>query len=120
MREGHGVSLKVIDDPCCVPRRLKARDVVAFTATLKALADETRLQIMALLAASEGPVCACEFEARFGLSQPTISHHMKVLKAAGLVTGQKQGTWVYYEVVGDGVDALRSLHALLRAPAEER
>ncbi len=63
---------------------------------LKALADPTRLTMMASLWRAEAPVCICDFTASLRLSQPTVSHHMARLKAAGLVVSEKRGLWVYY------------------------
>ena len=80
---------------------------------LRALSDETRLQIATLLASADGPVCACDIEARFDLAQPTISHHLKVLREAGIVSGEKRGSWVYYVLDKTRVDELRALHQLL-------
>ena len=68
---------------------------------LKALADPTRLQIIAALARSSGPVCVCDFTARFGLSQSTISHHVSKLREAGLVESDKRGIWAYYRLRDD-------------------
>ena len=65
---------------------------------LKALAEPTRLSMIAALWAADAPVCICDFTASFDLSQPTISHHMGKLKAAGLVESSKQGIWVYYSL----------------------
>ena len=62
---------------------------------LAALADPARLAIVRQLA-SDGSVCACDFSACTGLSQPTVSHHLRVLREAGLVHGERQGTWIYY------------------------
>ena len=62
---------------------------------LAALADPARLAIVRQLA-SDGSVCACDFSACTGLSQPTVSHHLRVLREAGLVRGERQGTWIYY------------------------
>ncbi|TMD14997.1 MAG: helix-turn-helix transcriptional regulator [Chloroflexi bacterium] len=76
---------------------------------LKALADPTRLQIVAALARSQQPVCVCDLTTAFELSQPTISHHIGKLKAAGLVTSEKQGIWVYYSLRGDLLPAARRL-----------
>ena len=83
---------------CCAPRpRLRAKAVKQFASLFKGLADETRLEILGLLAAARGEVCACHIEEHIKhLSQPTISHHLKVLREGGLVTAERRGTWVYY------------------------
>lgn len=65
---------------------------------LRALADTTRLTIVATLAASAGPVCACDLGGGVDLEQPTISHHLKVLREAGLVTAERRGTWGFYRL----------------------
>ena len=64
----------------------------------KAMAHPVRIRILHLLAASESSLCSCEIEARFPLRQPTISHHMKLLKEAGLVNSRQEGNWVHYEI----------------------
>ena len=83
---------------CCVPRaRLRGKAVKQFASLFKGLADETRLEILGLLAAAQGEVCACHIEEHIKhLSQPTISHHLKLLREEGLVTAERRGTWVYY------------------------
>jgi ArsR family transcriptional regulator len=68
---------------------------------LKALADPTRLSMVASLTRAVGAVCICDFTAAFGLSQPTISHHMAKLRVAGLVESQRRGVWVYYRLRED-------------------
>jgi ArsR family transcriptional regulator, arsenate/arsenite/antimonite-responsive transcriptional repressor len=78
-------------------------------AVLKALADRTRLSIYRRIAAGKGPVCVCRLAARFPVSQPTISHHLRVLREAGLVTVEKRGTWSWFEAVPGGLDVLRPL-----------
>jgi len=64
----------------------------------KALGDETRLSIVATLARAGCAQCVCELEPKYDLSQPTISHHLKVLRDAGLVETERRGTWVYYSL----------------------
>ncbi len=64
---------------------------------LRMLADPTRLSMLATLRAAVAPVCICDFLAAYGLSQPTISHHMGKLRRAGLVTARKDGIWIYYQ-----------------------
>lgn len=66
---------------------------------LKAIADPTRLSMLATLDRAREPVCVCDFTAQHGLSQPTISHHMGKLRAAGLVSARRDGVWVYYSLV---------------------
>jgi ArsR family transcriptional regulator len=68
---------------------------------LKALADPTRLSMVATLRRQAGPVCVCDLVGAFDLTQPTISHHMGVLKRAGLVESEKRGIWVYYRLRSD-------------------
>jgi ArsR family transcriptional regulator len=65
---------------------------------MKSLADPTRLTMLASLWKSSEPICICDFTAGLGLSQPTISHHMAKLKAAGLVDSAKRGIWTYYSL----------------------
>jgi ArsR family transcriptional regulator len=86
-------------DACCVPRkRLREKRLDAHLAVLRALGDETRLRIVSLLAAAQGELCVCDIEARFALSQPTISHHLRLLREAGVVQSERRGTWVYYRL----------------------
>jgi ArsR family transcriptional regulator len=73
-----------------------------------ALADPTRLRLLSLIAARPaGEVCACELVEPLGKSQPTVSHHLKVLREAGLIEGEKRGTWVWYRPVPTALDDLR-------------
>ena len=92
---------------------LRPKETAGYTQLLRALADETRLRIVALLASAGESLCVCDVEARFDLTQPTISHHMKVLRESGIVKAEKRGTWVYYEVNRERVDALLRLHGVL-------
>ena len=81
---------------------------------LKALADPVRLRLMSLVASHPGgEACVCDLNDAFDLSQPTISHHMKVLHEAGLVDRDKRGVWVYYRA---RTQALASLGTLIGAP----
>ncbi len=75
---------------------------------LAALADPARLAIVRQLA-SDGPVCACDFSACAGLSQPTVSHHLRVLREAGLVHGERRGTWIYYRLDPAVADRLAAI-----------
>jgi ArsR family transcriptional regulator, arsenate/arsenite/antimonite-responsive transcriptional repressor len=100
---------------CCSPRaRRRGKDTAAYADLLKALADETRLSIIGLLASVEGELCVCDVEAHVGhLSQPTISHHLKLLRDAGLVTSERRGTWVHYAINKAAVSRLGEFVALL-------
>ena len=69
-----------------------------YAAVCKALGDPTRLEMIDLLARAEGSLCACDLESRFDLSQPTISHHLGLLRKAGLVTTERRGTWMHYRL----------------------
>lgn len=84
---------------CCPPTlQLPSQKAGDLAETLKALADPTRLQIMAALYRAAQPVCVCDFTSVFKLTQPTISHHMAKLKEAGLVEVTKKGIWSYYQL----------------------
>ena len=107
-------------DDCCAPSvesPLSAQEATAYAAVLKALADPNRLRILALLAAQPAgePLCVCDVESGFDLSQPTISHHLKVLREAGLVSVTKQGLWHYFAATPAGLAPGRSLLSTLAA-----
>jgi ArsR family transcriptional regulator len=76
-------------------------------AAFKALADPTRLDIFRLIAVQEAPLCACDVVDRFDLTQPTISHHLKVLREAGLITVSRRGVWAYYAADPRGLALLQ-------------
>jgi ArsR family transcriptional regulator, arsenate/arsenite/antimonite-responsive transcriptional repressor len=84
---------------CCAPLAaptLSDQEAAATANLFKALADPHRVRIVNLLATRPGPVCVCEFTAPLGLSQPTVSHHLKKLTDAGLLTREQRGQWAYY------------------------
>jgi ArsR family transcriptional regulator len=86
---------------CCAPlgtSSLSDTDAEATARLFKALADPHRVRIINLLATSPEPVCVCEFTGLLGLSQPTVSHHLKKLVAAGLLEREQRGTWAYYSL----------------------
>ena len=85
---------------------LSAADARELARTVKALADPTRLRLVSLVAAHGGEACVCDLTAPVGLSQPTVSHHLKVLVDAGLMTRDKRGVWAYYALVPGALDAL--------------
>jgi ArsR family transcriptional regulator len=99
---------------CCSPltsEPLTMQQAERVAPLLKALADPVRLRLLSLVASHEGgEACICDLNAAFELSQPTISHHMKVLHEAGLVDRDKRGVWVYYQI---RPEALASLAALI-------
>lgn len=86
--------------------------LTALADRLKALADPTRLGILGLLARHDAPLCVCEITERFDLRQPTISHHLRLLREADLITGEKRGVWSYYAATSTGRAALGLLSAL--------
>lgn len=98
MQNGTGQKNKVLRVVnCCSPVTAGPPvDVHGEVKLLAALADPTRLQIVQLLARQDEPLCVCDIVSQFTLGQPTISHHLKVLREARLVTWDKRGLWVYY------------------------
>ena len=95
---------------CCTPAAsslMNRQDAETVARTLKALADPARLRLLSIIAAQEGTeACVCDLTEPVGLSQPTASHHMKVLADAGLVTREKRGVWVHYTIVPGAVEAI--------------
>ncbi|GAB3840272.1 ArsR/SmtB family transcription factor [Kribbella italica] len=84
---------------CCVPIMDAALDGAAAAegaSVFKALADPIRLRLMSIIASAADEVCVCDLTPQFDVSGPTISHHLKVLREAGLVDCERRGTWVYY------------------------
>jgi ArsR family transcriptional regulator len=103
-------TLAVLQPICCAtdepPMPPAAAEQLA--ATFKALADPTRVAIVNRLTKLEA-VCVCDLTAAFELSQPTISHHLKILRDAGLVEVERRGTWAYYRLVPDAIQVLRDI-----------
>ena len=85
---------------CC-----RTRDADATAAVFKALGDPARVKIVSLLASSDAPVCACEFIPTLGLSQATVSHHLKKLADAGLIEREQRGKWAYFSLAKEAVAA---------------
>lgn len=91
---------------CSPPTELVQRGMTVETTLFKALADPHRLAILATLARAGQEVCVCDFTAGLPLRQPTVSHHLKVLRDAGLVACERLGTWVYYTLAPDARERL--------------
>ena len=98
---------------CCSPVRADVLDeaqAVVLANSFAALADPIRLRLLSFIAASGAPeVCACDLVEPSGRSQPTVSHHMKILVDAGLIEREKRGLWVWYRLVPSRLDALRAV-----------
>lgn len=82
-----------------------------------ALCDPTRLAILEMIAANREPICVCHLTDRLPVSQPTVSHHLRILREAGLVVAERRGTWAYYEATELGRAALHALSQLTLEPA---
>jgi ArsR family transcriptional regulator len=99
-------------EPCCPPlteRPLTAAEAERTAAMFKALGDPVRLRLFSLIASREGgEACVCDIS-DVGVSQPTVSHHLKKLREAGLLTSQRRGTWVYYRVAPAVLAAMGAL-----------
>src|SRR4249920_1318535 len=108
-------SKSVTLDPiaCCSPVRTDVLDeeqAVVLADSFAALSDPIRLRLLSYIAASDADeVCACELVEPSGRSQPTVSHHMKILVEAGLIEREKRGLWVWYRLVPSRLDALRAV-----------
>jgi ArsR family transcriptional regulator len=100
-------------DACCVPllrEALTPAQAADLARLLKALADPTRLRLVSMVAAHEvGEACVCDLTEPLGLTQPTVSHHLKILVDASIFTRDKRGVWAYYALVPSALDALSSV-----------
>jgi ArsR family transcriptional regulator len=97
---------------CCAPLAspaLSAEEAVATAELFKALGDPARVRIMNVLAGADDAICACEFEPTLGLSQPTVSHHLKKLTDAGLLEREQRGKWAYFSLKRDAVEQLAAV-----------
>ncbi|GAB3484606.1 ArsR/SmtB family transcription factor [Nocardiopsis coralliicola] len=106
---------KLLSDP------LGEAESVELARVFKALGDPVRLRLLSMIAASGGDeVCVCDLTPAFDLSQPTISHHLRLLREAGLITSRRSGTWVHYRLVPEATDRLAAIltrRSLPLAPA---
>jgi ArsR family transcriptional regulator len=96
-------------EACCEPvvhPDVEREQAHRMAAIAKALGDPIRLQLVDVLRKHAGKVCVCELVPLFDLSQPTVSHHLKVLRDAGIVASERQGLWAYYYVFPDALDEL--------------
>ncbi|SFY49120.1 ArsR/SmtB family transcription factor [Streptomyces sp. F-1] len=105
----------------CCPGLLTAPldedQAVELAKVFKALGDPVRLRLLSMIASrAGGEICVCDLTPAFDLSQPTISHHLKLLRQAGLIDGERRGTWVYYRLLPETTDRLA---AVLARPAGE-
>jgi ArsR family transcriptional regulator len=106
---------------CCAPlarEPLTAEQATGLARAFKALGDPVRLRLLSLIAShAGGEACVCDLSGVFDLSGPTISHHLKVLREADLITGERRGTWVYYRVLPDALTRLSGLLSTSPAPS---
>ncbi len=114
------MNVKIRPAGCCEvaiePAPLSAEKAASVVELFKALSDPTRFAIFRLIAAQQAPICACDVVDRFQVSQPTISHHMKVLREAGLISVSRRGVWAYYAVEPRSLEVLReTIEALMPA-----
>jgi ArsR family transcriptional regulator, arsenate/arsenite/antimonite-responsive transcriptional repressor len=105
---------------CCAPllrQPITAGQAADLARTLKALADPVRLRLVSMVAAHDGgEACVCDLTEPLGLTQPTISHHLKILVEAGIFTREKRGVWAYYALVPTTLNALSTV----LSPSAER
>lgn len=97
-------------EACCTPGigsiAVGEAEAIELANRFKALADPTRIQILSLLVGCDEPICVCEITPRFAISQPTISHHLRILRDAGFIFAERRGTFMYYQLNRAGVSGL--------------
>lgn len=110
--------------PCCAPvlqAPIGKQEAQELAGLLKALSDPVRLQMLSFLAAQpDGEACVCHVVDSMDVSQPTVSHHLKLLHDAGLVAREKRGAWVYYRTVPERLEAIRAALATRRTRTARR
>src|SRR5437667_1686973 len=110
------MSMKTRVAGCCAPllrSRLGRDDAEELATAFKAIADPGRLRLLSFIAGQPGAeACVCHLVGPLGLAQPTVSHHLKVLTEAGLLARERRGTWMFYRLVPERVEALRQALAL--------
>ena len=116
--------MELLDAQCCTPltsEALDAAQAVRLAAAFKALGDPVRLRLFSMIASDgAGEACVCDLTGEFDVSQPTISHHLKVLRDAGLLTSERRASWVYYRVVPEALAALATLLTVPSEPTRKR
>lgn len=110
--------------PGCCPGLLNTPldegESVELARVFKALGDPVRLRLLSMIASRNGgEVCVCDLTPAFDLSQPTISHHLKLLREAGLIAAERRGTWVYYRLLPEATDRLAAVLTRRTAPAAD-
>ena len=102
-----------LEKSCCTPvlgAKLRRDDAEELATAFKAIADPGRLRLLNFIAAKENAeACVCELTEPLGLAQPTVSHHLRVLSEAGLLERERRGTWIFYRLVPERIEALRSV-----------
>lgn len=93
---------------CCPPSEVATEGFEGEARLFKALADPYRLRILGTLARATHEVCVCDFTESLPLNQPTVSHHLRILREAGLVACERRGTWVYYQLAADALERIRA------------
>lgn len=105
------------NEPCCTiaaTPSLSRSGTQTLSARLKAIADPTRLRMLDLLVQQTEPLCVCDITSEFEQNQPTISHHLKLLREAGLIDSEKRGIWAFYWATDEGRKSLAAVTGLLR------
>ena len=105
------MTVDVSSTACCSPRlggHVDAERAAAVADAAKVLTDPIRVQILDVLRAHEEDVCQCELQPLFGVSQPTLSHHLRKLQDAGMVVTERRGRWAYYSIDPDALEVLSS------------
>ncbi len=109
-------------EPSCAanaPLRLDEQQAQTLAAQLKAMSHPVRLRMLDVISQGGGDICGCDIECHFALSQPTISHHLKVLRDVGLILSEARGVWVHHQINPAALDTLQDLLSLLRPAKTE-
>lgn len=90
-----------IGETCCTPSGMSESEAERFALMFKAISHSVRVRMLDIIHRAESDICVCDVEACFDLTQPTISHHLKILRDAGLIESEQRGLWVYHRIRPD-------------------
>lgn len=101
------IEIVEVGETCCTPSSVNEQEAEHFASIFKAMSHPVRVKMLDIIQCAQGEICVCDVESCFDLTQPTISHHLKILRDAGLIESEQRGLWVYHRIRPDTVAAVQ-------------